>query len=71
MRLKETARGSKFCVLRIARNGGDARDGIHQIVSAGSQRRVDFIVGEAVPLLQNVSRAVHQKIQDLLLCFAR
>ncbi len=70
MRLKETARGSKFLRLANRAQGGDALDGIHQIVAGGSQGRIDFVVRKTMSLPQNVASAVQQEIPDLSLYFA-
>ncbi len=67
MRLKLAASGAKFFVSANGLHGSDALDGIHQIVRARREGRVDFVVGESAPLAQDVSRALEQEFEHLLL----
>ena len=47
MRLKETASGSKFLDLRMARKSDEAFLGVDEIVGAGAEDGVHFVVAEA------------------------
>ena len=56
-------------VLRVADglDGRDALDRVHQVVRAGGEGGVDLVIGEAVPLPQDVARPLQQEFQHLVL----
>ena len=67
MRLNEAASGDEVLGVADGLQGGDALDGIHQIVRARGESGIDFVVGETAPLAQDVARALEQEIEHLLL----
>ncbi len=66
MRLKETASGSKFLVLRIALSAAIALHGVHQIVRTRGECGVHFVVGEAFALRNKNRARSSDEIQNLL-----
>ncbi len=66
MRLKLAASGSKFSVGPHGLNGVEPALDIHQVVPAGGQHGVHFVVPEAANVAEVVANAIQEKLRQRL-----